>query len=217
MRNVMMAAAAVAMFTLGMSSSAFADPPGSGGVNGNGCVENCGQGGSGGNGGSGGGGGQGGDNSITNTITNTNTASGGEGGKGGSVDNSGNSNVTVNGGSYRAAASTAHSAALAAAAGTCMGSSSGGVQGMSLGVSFGTTWSEADCKRQRFGSMFIAMNRPDVATALFCQNDDVAKAMRTAGTPCKAEVAKEAAAKEAEANGETWNDPDDDNETESGD
>ena len=122
-----------------------------------------------------------------------------------------NSNVTVNGGSYRAAASTAHSAGLAAAAGTCMGSSSGGVQGMSFGVSIGSTWSEADCKRQRFGAMFITMGKEDVAIALFCQNDDVREAMATAGTPCSPTVAEQAAKAEAEANGEVasaWIDPD---------
>jgi hypothetical protein len=44
---------------LALSSAAFADPPGSGGINGNGCVENCGNGGN-GNGGNPGNGGNGG-------------------------------------------------------------------------------------------------------------------------------------------------------------
>ena len=59
---------ALVIALIGISTTAWANPPGSGESNGNGCVENCGhQGGAGGNGGSGGSGGNGGNGGTGGT------------------------------------------------------------------------------------------------------------------------------------------------------
>ena len=75
---------------------------------------------------------------------------------------------------------------LAGLVGTaCMGSvsaSAGGGGIFSLGL--GATYKDSDCERRAFAAFFVGVGHPDVAVALLCQNDDVAKAMTAVGAIC---------------------------------
>ena len=65
-----------------------------------------------------------------------------------------------------------------------MGSSSAGGQGVGFGLSLGTTWEDKDCVRRKDARELHNMGQKKAALALLCQSAQVAKAMRTVGTPC---------------------------------
>lgn len=103
-----------------------------------------------------------------------------------SADNNGNAQaVTQNfSAQKRNPASTAFAAPLVAAEDTCMGSSSAGGQAVGFGLSVGSTWKDGDCVRRKDARELHNMGQKGAALALLCQNDQVANAMATAGTPC---------------------------------
>lgn len=80
--------------------------------------------------------------------------------------------------------SSAIAAGLVAGDDTCMGSSSFGGQGISFGISGGTTWTDRDCVRRKDARTLLAMGMRGASIALMCQDANVAKAMKAAGTPC---------------------------------
>jgi hypothetical protein len=100
-----------------------------------------------------------------------------------SANNDGNAQ-TLNQNYQRNPVSTAFAAPLTAAEDTCMGSSSAGGQGVGFGLSLGTTWKDEDCVRRKDARELHNMGQKKAALALLCQSAQVAKAMRTAGTPC---------------------------------
>src|SRR5574337_677504 len=102
-----------------------------------------------------------------------------------SVKNGGNSSVTVTQDVPRQTAS-AYAPALAASNGTCLGSASGGVQAPGFGFSAGSTKLDEGCDRRYNAQELARLGYTAAATALMCQDAGVAKAMETAGTPCKA-------------------------------
>lgn len=103
-----------------------------------------------------------------------------------SADNAGNAQSVTQ--SYAAQkrnpVSTAFAAPLVAADDTCMGSTSISGQGAPIGISFGKTYQDADCVRRKDARELHNMGHPGAAIALMCQNENVAAAMQTAGTPC---------------------------------
>lgn len=102
-----------------------------------------------------------------------------------SISKSGNSsNSYVSEAQKRNPVSTAFAAPLMATEDTCMGSSSVGGQGVGFGLSVGSTWQDADCVRRKDARELHNMGNKGAAIALMCQNANVAKAMKTAGTPC---------------------------------
>lgn len=130
------------------------------------------------------------------------TGSGNSHATGGSVSHSGNSNASqsqsikesgnssntyTQNAQERAPVSTAFAAPLAATA-ECMGSTSAGGQGVGFGLSLGITWHDADCERRNDAAMLYNMNLHKAAVSLMCQNENIAKAMRLAHTPCPAEA-----------------------------
>lgn len=70
------------------------------------------------------------------------------------------------------------------AAGGCMGSSAAGGQGMTFGLSFGTTWQSEKCNMRADAWHLYEMNLHGAAWMRMCMDDDVALAMKYAGTPC---------------------------------
>src|SRR5574337_90606 len=97
----------------------------------------------------------------------------------------GNNSVTVTQDVPRQTAS-AYAPALAASNGTCLGSASGGVQAPGFGFSAGSTKLDEGCDRRYNAQELARLGYTAAATALMCQDAGVAKAMETAGTPCKA-------------------------------
>lgn len=85
---------------------------------------------------------------------------------------------------FDAPASTAYAPALTASMGTCMGSSSVGGQGASFGISFGSTWHDSRCDARLEANQLYGMGYKVAAAYRMCQLEEVAKAMKAAGTPC---------------------------------
>ena len=81
----------------------------------------------------------------------------------------------------------AASSLLVAAEDACMGSTSAGAQGIGFGLSVGSTWQDGDCVRRKDARELHNMGFKPAAIALMCQNEHVAEAMATAGTPCAGE------------------------------
>lgn len=101
------------------------------------------------------------------------------------VATSGNSyNSYVNSAQRRNPVSTAYAAPLTAT-GDCMGSTSAGGQAIGFGLSLGSTWHDTDCERRHDAAALHNMGFKSAAISLMCQNDAVAEAMKTAGTPCR--------------------------------
>lgn len=66
----------------------------------------------------------------------------------------------------------------------CMGSSSIGGQNPFIGISIGTTWFDTSCDRLRKAKFLMDADQKKAAIALMCADDEVRRAMDTAGTPC---------------------------------
>lgn len=73
---------------------------------------------------------------------------------------------------------------LAASQDTCMGSRAFGVQAIGFGLSVATTWPDRQCRRWRNARALHTLGYRRAALALLCQEEDVARAMDRAGTPC---------------------------------
>ena len=67
---------------------------------------------------------------------------------------------------------------------TCLGSASGGLSLMGGGFTFGTTKVDEGCTIRLLARQLFAFGFKTAALALMCQDDRVALAMQTAGTPC---------------------------------
>jgi len=67
---------------------------------------------------------------------------------------------------------------------TCLGSASGGLSLMGGGFTFGTTKVDEGCTIRLLARQLFAFGFKTAALALMCQDDRVAVAMQTAGTPC---------------------------------
>jgi hypothetical protein len=67
---------------------------------------------------------------------------------------------------------------------TCLGSASGGVSLMGGGFTFGSTKVDEGCTIRLLARQLFAFGFKTAALALMCQDDRVALAMQTAGTPC---------------------------------
>lgn len=138
------------------------------------------------------------ESSASSHNYNTNTAKQAQG-QVQSADNAGNAQAVTQNyeAQKRAPASTAFAAPLVAADDTCMGSSSLGGQGVGFGLSVGSTWHDTDCVRRKDARELHNMGQKAAALALMCQNESVAAAMATAGTPCPGLAAKSERVSEA--------------------
>jgi len=67
---------------------------------------------------------------------------------------------------------------------TCLGSASGGISLMGGGFTFGSTKVDEGCTIRLLARQLFAFGFKTAALALMCQDDRVALAMRTGGTPC---------------------------------
>jgi hypothetical protein len=67
---------------------------------------------------------------------------------------------------------------------TCLGSASGGVSLMGGGFTFGSTKVDEGCTIRLLARQLFAFGFKTAALALMCQDDRVALAMQTGGTPC---------------------------------
>jgi hypothetical protein len=67
---------------------------------------------------------------------------------------------------------------------TCLGSASGGLSLMGGGFTFGSTKVDEGCTIRLLARQLFAFGFKTAALALMCQDDRVALAMQTAGTPC---------------------------------
>jgi hypothetical protein len=67
---------------------------------------------------------------------------------------------------------------------TCLGSASGGVSVMGGGFTFGSTKVDEGCTIRLLARQLFAFGFKNAAVALMCEDDRVALAMQTAGTPC---------------------------------
>lgn len=67
---------------------------------------------------------------------------------------------------------------------TCLGSASGGLSLMGGGFTFGSTKVDEGCTVRLLARQLFAFGFKTAALALMCQDDRVAMAMDTAGTPC---------------------------------
>jgi hypothetical protein len=67
---------------------------------------------------------------------------------------------------------------------TCLGSASGGISLMGGGFTFGSTKVDEGCTIRLLARQLFAFGFKTAALALMCQDDRVALAMQTAGTPC---------------------------------
>ena len=67
---------------------------------------------------------------------------------------------------------------------TCLGSASGGLSLMGGGFTFGSTKVDEGCTVRLLARQLFAFGFKTAALALMCQDDRVALAMQTAGTPC---------------------------------
>jgi hypothetical protein len=67
---------------------------------------------------------------------------------------------------------------------TCLGSASGGLSLMGGGFTFGSTKVDEGCTTRLLARQLFAFGFKNAAIALMCQDDRVAVAMDTAGTPC---------------------------------
>jgi outer membrane protein OmpA-like peptidoglycan-associated protein len=79
---------------------------------------------------------------------------------------------------------TAFAPSLTASQDTCMGSRTFGVQAIGFGFSIATTWPDRQCRRWRNARALEDLGFRSAALALLCQDDEVERAMRRAGTPC---------------------------------
>jgi hypothetical protein len=67
---------------------------------------------------------------------------------------------------------------------TCLGSASGGLSLMGGGFTFGSTKVDEGCTIRLLARQLFAFGFKTAAVALMCEDDRVALAMQTAGTPC---------------------------------
>jgi hypothetical protein len=67
---------------------------------------------------------------------------------------------------------------------TCLGSASGGLSVMGGGFTFGSTKVDEGCTIRLLARQLFAFGFKSAALALMCEDDHVALAMQTAGTPC---------------------------------
>ena len=67
---------------------------------------------------------------------------------------------------------------------TCLGSASGGLSLMGGGFTFGSTKVDEGCTIRLLARQLFAFGLKTAALALMCEDDHVALAMQTAGTPC---------------------------------
>jgi hypothetical protein len=67
---------------------------------------------------------------------------------------------------------------------TCLGSASGGLSLMGGGFTFGSTKVDDGCTIRLLARQLFAFGFKTAAVALMCEDDRVALAMQTAGTPC---------------------------------
>jgi hypothetical protein len=67
---------------------------------------------------------------------------------------------------------------------TCLGSASGGLSLMGGGFTFGSTKVDEGCTIRLLARQLFAFGFKTAALALMCQDDRVALAMQTGGTPC---------------------------------
>jgi hypothetical protein len=67
---------------------------------------------------------------------------------------------------------------------TCLGSASGGLSLMGGGFTFGSTKVDEGCTIRLLARQLFAFGFKTAALALMCQEERVALAMQTAGTPC---------------------------------
>jgi hypothetical protein len=67
---------------------------------------------------------------------------------------------------------------------TCLGSASGGLSMMGGGFTFGSTKVDEGCTIRLLARQLFAFGFKTAALALMCQDDRVALAMQTGGTPC---------------------------------
>ena len=67
---------------------------------------------------------------------------------------------------------------------TCLGSASGGLSLMGGGFTFGSTKVDEGCTIRLLARQLFAFGFKNAAVALMCEDERVALAMQTAGTPC---------------------------------
>jgi hypothetical protein len=67
---------------------------------------------------------------------------------------------------------------------TCLGSAAGGLSVMGGGLTFGSTKVDAGCTIRLLARQLYAFGLQKAAVALMCQDERVAAAMDTAGSPC---------------------------------
>lgn len=100
-----------------------------------------------------------------------------------SVDISSPANTTST--SHLITAPTVAAPGLAAAGiETCLGSAAGGLSLMGGGFTFGSTKVDEGCTIRLLARQLFAFGLQKAAVALMCQDDRVALAMATAGSPC---------------------------------
>ena len=73
---------------------------------------------------------------------------------------------------------------------TCLGSSSGGLSLMGGGFTFGSTSVDDGCTIRLLSRQLFAFGMQRAAVALMCQDDRVARAMETSGSPCPSVAGK---------------------------
>ncbi len=138
-------------------------------------------------------------NDLANTSTNDLANTQGQGqfgingqsssnslGQSNSATGSGNQTTFIDNSRYEAQkrnpVAPAWAAPLTAAEDTCMGSTSVGGQGITLGASFATTWRDKDCVRRKHARTLYNMNRPTLALAVLCGNEEVLAGVARTGS-----------------------------------
>jgi len=71
----------------------------------------------------------------------------------------------------------------------CAMSSSAGAAITGFGVSVGSSWTDEGCELRNLAGMLSQMGYADASRELLCQDERVAAAFSTVGTPCKGPVA----------------------------
>ncbi|HUN38701.1 MAG TPA: hypothetical protein VMU81_00275 [Acetobacteraceae bacterium] len=72
---------------------------------------------------------------------------------------------------------------------TCAVGAAGGLALAGFGIAGGGTWADRACERRQQAALLFNIGEPEAAIELMCQSDDVRAAMKTAGKPCRADIA----------------------------